>query len=299
MPPKIDLTAAIMLAVLSVIWGGAFFFAAIAVTEVPPLTVTLHRVFWAVPLLFAFAYLARIPIPRDAKTWGAYVVMGGLNNALPFSLLFWGQTQITSSLSSILNATTAPIGIVVAGLLLKDERLTPAKIAGVILGFAGVAVIMGPDALRSFDITNLAQLAVLGACTAYAFAGVWAKTQLSHQPPQMNAFGMVTGSLVWMIPLVLLVDGVPSFNLPWGIWMALFGLSILCTAIAYQLYFSILARAGSGNLMLVTLLVPPVAITLGVVFLDEILAPTAWAGFALITLGLAIIDGRILVAFKR
>ncbi|MGB0798524.1 MAG: DMT family transporter, partial [Planktomarina sp.] len=290
------LPAALMLGLLALIWGGAFFFGGVAVREVPPLTVTLHRVIWAIPFLYAVVWFKGIKIPRDPRTLGAYLVMGGLNNALPFSLLFWGQTQISSGLSSILNGTTALIGVVVAGLLLKDERLTRAKIIGVLFGLAGVIVIMGPDALRDFNITDLAQIAVLGSSLAYALAGVWAKLNLSNQPPQMNALGMVTGSVIWMIPLVLIIDGVPEMSHRPAVWGALLGLAVICTALAYQLYFSILARAGSANLMLVTLLIPPFAIGLGVLFLDEVLSPSAMIGFALIALGLLIIDGRL---FKR
>ena len=165
--PAIDLTAGLLLAVLALVWGGSFFFAEIALRELPPLTVTLFRVTLALPVLFLVVRLKGIAIPRGGRIWGAYLGMGALNNALPFSLIFWGQTQIESGLASILNGTTAMFGAVAAGLLLKDEPLTPAKLIGAALGGLGVVVIMGPSALADLDLRSLGQLAVLG--------GLWSK----------------------------------------------------------------------------------------------------------------------------
>ncbi len=291
--PKLDLPAALMLLALAAIWGGAFFFGAVAVEQVPPLTVTLHRVGWAVPVLALVVAIRRIPWPRSPRIWGAYLVMGALNNALPFSLIFWGQTRIDSGLAAILNGTTALFGAVVAGLLLRDEPLTWPKALGAGLGLIGVALIIGPDALTGLNPANLAQLAILGAALSYALAGVWGKTRLAGQPPLMNALGMLIGSTVVMTPVVLIVDGPPSLGLSAASWGALAGLAILSTAVAYLLYFAILARAGAANLMLVTLLIPPFAIVLGALFLGETLMPRAWIGFAVIALGLITSDGRL------
>jgi len=282
-----------MLGILAAVWGGSFFFAEIALREVPPMTIVLHRVFWALPVLALIVIIKGYTIPRSPKILGAYLVMGALNNAIPFSLIFWGQTQIDSGLASILNATTAMFAAVIAGLLLKDEPLTRNKIVGAALGLAGVAFIMGPSALRSFNPSNLAQLAILGATLSYAFAGVWGKTTLSGQPPLMNALGMVAGSSLLMIPIVLLTDGVPRFDLSTTVWSALLGLSILSTVLAYILYFAILTRAGAANLLLVTLLIPPFAVSLGVVFLGERMGVEAWIGFIVIAVGFAVTDGRL------
>jgi len=290
---SLDIKSATMLGILAAVWGGSFFFAEIALREVPPMTIALHRVFWALPVLALIVIIKRYTIPRSPKILGAYLVMGALNNAIPFSLIFWGQTQIDSGLASILNATTAMFAAVIAGLLLKDEPLTRNKIVGAALGLAGVAFIMGPTALRSFNPSNLAQLAILGATLSYAFAGVWGKTTLSGQPPLMNALGMVAGSSLLMIPIVLLTDGVPSFDLSKTVWSALLGLSILSTVLAYILYFAILRRAGAANLLLVTLLIPPFAVSLGVVFLGERMGVEAWIGFIVIAVGFAVTDGRL------
>ena len=282
-----------MLLLLAAVWGGSFFFGEVALREVPPLTLTLHRVIWAVPILVLIVLFKGISVPRSPRIWGAYLVMGALNNAIPFSLLFWGQTQIESGLVSILNGTTAMFAAVVAGLLLPDEALTAKKVIGAGLGIAGVAFIMGPSALTNFNLSNLAQLAILGATLSYAFAGVWGKTALAGQLPLMNALGMLIGSTVLMIPIVLVFDGRPNLALSLGVWGALIGMAVLSTALAYFLYFAILVRAGAANLLLVTLLIPPVAIGLGAVFLDERIGIEAWIGFAIIGLGFAVTDGRL------
>jgi len=297
--PNIDFITTLLLAALAIIWGGSFFFAEIALRELPPMTITLHRVFWALPILIFVIWAKGITPPKSLKVWGAYLTMGALNNALPFSLIFWGQTQITSGLASILNGATGVTGVIVAGLFLSDERLTPTKLIGVVVGFFGVALTVGIEALQNFDLRSLAQMAILLAGLSYSIAGVWAKLRLSGQNPEMNALGMLLCSTVIMCPLALYIDGTPQFDLQISTWSALLALAVICTSLSYLLYFNILNRAGSGNLMLVTLLIPPFAITLGVLVLDESLAPISLVGFAFIALGLIIIDGRVIRLLQR
>jgi len=292
--PTISVTAWVMLFALAAVWGGSFFFVEVALREVKPLTIVLHRVFWAVPVLAVVLWWMGLRPPTDLKTWGAYGIMGAFNNAIPFMLIVWGQTQIEGGLASILNGTTAVFGAVVAGVLLVDERLTPRKLTGAILGLLGVAAIMGPSAASGFDLRNLGQLAILGAALSYSFGSVWGRIALSGQKPQVNAFGMLVASTLMMIPLALYSEGFPNLALSAGVWGSLLGLSLLATAMAYLLYFGILIRAGAANLTLVTLLIPPFAVTLGRMFLGERLGIEALIGFALIALGLAITDGRLI-----
>ncbi len=282
-----------MMLVLAAVWGGSFFFVEVALTEEKPLTIVLHRVFWALPVLGVVVWWRGLALPRDPRVWGAYLVMGALNNVIPFGLIVWGQQYLEGGLASIINGMTAMFGAVVAGALLADERLTFGKVAGAALGLMGVAVIIGPDAVSGLDIRDLAQVAILGATLSYAFASVWGKVSLRGIAPELNAFGMLAGSTVLMVPLVLAVDGVPTFDYSAGVWASLLGIAWLATALAYLLYFGILVRAGAANLMLVTLLVPPFAVGLGAAFLGERLSPMAYLGFALIALGLAVTDGRL------
>lgn len=287
-----------MLLALALVWGGSFFLAELALSEIPPFTITLFRVAGALPVLGIVVWAMGLRLPRKPGIWVAYLVMGALNNAIPFSLIFWGQTQIESGLASILNGTTAIFGVVVAAALLRDEPLTPPKVVGALLGLAGVATIMGIELLSGLDPRNLAQLAVLGAALSYAFASVWGKRMLAGQPAQMNALGMLLGSTVLMLPVAMWHDGAPRLDLSLHVWAALLGLSVFSTALAYLLYFGILRRAGAANLMLVTLLIPPFAIALGATFLDETLTRSAYLGFALIGMGLLVTDGRILRFFR-
>ncbi len=288
-----------MILVLAALWGGSFFWAEVALQQLGALTIVLFRVALAVPALAVFIWWKGLKLPRSPRIWAAYMGMGALNNAIPFSLIVWGQTHITIGTASILNATTAVFGAVVAGLLLVDEPLTRRKIIGAGVGIVGVMVVMGPEAVRGFDLRNLAQLAVLGAALSYSLASVWGKVFLKDIAPEINAFGMVTCAVIWMLPIAILHDGWPEFGYSAPVWRALFGLSWLATAAAYLLYFSILRRAGAENLMLVTLMIPPFATGLGWVFLGEVLTPTTGLGFLCIAFGLAITDGRLLRLRRR
>ncbi|MCT4370881.1 DMT family transporter [Yangia mangrovi] len=296
---RIDRRSALLLLTLATLWGSTFLFAEIALTELSPMQVTLHRVVIAAFALWLVLRLRGVKVPRSPRLWGAYLVMGALNNALPFTLIFWGQTHIESGLAAILNASTGVLGAVVAGLLLRDERLSWRKLAGAGLGLAGVAVVIGPDRLTTLDPRNLGQGAVLLAALSYSLASVWAKLRLAGQPPLANAFGMLAGAAVIMLPLVIWQDGLPTLDYSPRVWAALLGLSLLATALAFILYFAILARAGAANLMLVTLLIPAFAILIGRVVLGEQLPAGVYLGLAIIASGLVVTDGRLLARLRR
>ena len=278
--------------VLALIWGGSFLSIRIALDEISPLMSVAHRVTWAMLVLWVVVAVMRIPLPRNPRIWFAFVVMGLLNNVIPFVLMAWGQLHIESGLTSILNAFTAVVGVVMAALFFSDERLTPRKIIGVVLGFFGVAVAIGLENFKNFDLRSLAQLAVIGGTVAYAVAGVWARKNLVGMPPQLAAAGMLTGATVIMLPLVYFVEGLPTFDLQRRTLVAIGYYAVIATAAAYLLYYRVLAMAGSGNLMLVTLLVAPIAITLGAVVLGEKLSANAFVGFVILAVGLIILDER-------
>ena len=295
--PAPSARAWLLLLLLGAIWGGSFFFVEIGLREVPPLTLVLHRVLWAALALWIYVIVAgKLTVRLTPDLWARWAVMGLLNNAIPFSLIVWGQTEIEGGLASIFNAMTAVFGVLVAAIFVADERLTARKLAGAMIGVGGVALIVGGDALSALDPRSLGQIAVLGATLSYAFASVWGRLRLKGIPVELNAVGMLTTSAIMMAPLAVLVDGPPRFDLSAEVWAAVIGLSVLASAAAYLLYFEILRRAGAANTMLVTLIVPPFAIGLGAAFLDERITSEAWAGFAAIALGLAVIDGRL---FRR
>jgi drug/metabolite transporter (DMT)-like permease len=285
--------------VLALIWGGSFLSIRIALDEISPLMSVAHRVTLAMLVLWVVVAMMRIPLPRNPRIWFAFLVMGLLNNVIPFILMAWGQLYIESGLTSILNAFTAVVGVVMAALFFSDERLTPRKIIGVVLGFFGVAVAIGLENFKNFDLRSLAQLAVIGGTVAYAAAGVWARKNLVGMPPQLAAAGMLTGATVIMLPLVYFVEGLPTFDLKPRTLVAIGYYAVIATAAAYLLYYRVLAMAGSGNLMLVTLLVAPIAITLGAVVLGEKLSANAFVGFVILAAGLIILDGRVWKALRR
>jgi drug/metabolite transporter (DMT)-like permease len=290
-----------ILGVLALIWGGAFFLIGVAVRHVPPFTYVLMRLTIAAAAMWAILAWRRetLALPREA--WGAIVLLALLNNALPFTLFGWAQTHIASGLASILNATTPIWGVIVAHVFTADERITPRKLAGVAVGFAGVAVMIGPGLLSELGGGVLAELACVVAALAYALAGVWARR---FKKMGVSPFSVTTGQLTvgaaMMLPVALIGDQPWSMAFPpLEAWAAIAALAIVCTALGYVLYFRLIDRAGATNALLVTLLVPPTAILLGVLFLGEMIAPHDLAGLALIALGLAAIDGRALSALGR
>ncbi|MBV0912249.1 DMT family transporter [Anianabacter salinae] len=284
------------LLLLSLIWGASFLSIRIALDEVAVITSVAHRVFWAALVLWAYVAVFRLPVPRSPRVWAAFLVMGILNNAVPFALMAWAQLHIETGLTSILNATTAVFGVIVASVVFADERLTPRRALGVTVGFAGVATAIGLGNLAQFDLRSVAQLAVLAGTLSYAFAGSWARATLSGLRPQVAAAGMLTGSSLIMVPAAFLIDGAPSLALQADTILAIAYYALAATAFAYLLYYRVLAMAGSGNLMLCTLLIAPIAILLGALVRGEALPANAYAGFAILALGLLILDGR---AFRR
>jgi drug/metabolite transporter (DMT)-like permease len=245
----------LLLLTLSVVWGASFFFGKIALAELRPFTVVLGR--WlAAMVLIVLVVIRGQALPRDGRTWRALAVMAVLNNLVPFTLLAWGQTQITSGLASILNATTPLFTVMLAHALTDDERLTFPRLAGVLLGFGGVIVMIGPAALAGLGRDVLAQVACLGAALSYACAGIFGR-RLRGIPPLVTATGQATVSALLIFPVALIVDrpwlGPAPSLVTWG---ALFGIAIPSTAAGYVIYFRILSTAGATNLLLVTFLIP-------------------------------------------
>ena len=290
--PRLSTRAWAELALLGTIWGASFLAIKLALGEVPVLTLVAHRVVWAAVILWGYILWRGFALPRGARIWGALLAMGLLNNAVPFTLMAWGQQFIETGLTSIFNAATAVFGVLVAAIVFADERLTWRRGLGVVIAFAGVSIAIGLDALRAFDIRSLAQLAVLGGAFSYALAAAWARTTLSGLRPEVAAAGMLTGSSAIMLPLAIAVDGVPRPPTDPVTYAAIAYFAAIGTAIAYLLYYRILATAGSGNAMIVTLLIPPVAILLGWIVLDERLDPAAFAGFGLLAAGLILLNQR-------
>ena len=284
-----------LLVLLSLLWGGSFLCVGIAVQELPVLTIIALRVSLAALVLWGIALFSGHQLPRGRKTWQAFLALGLLNNVIPFGLIVFGQQTIGAGLAAILNATTPLWTVLIAALFLADERFTKQKLFGVLLGLVGVIVMVGPDSLAGISRNLGAQLAVLGATLSYAFASVFGRRFAAAKiSPLHTALGQVTASSFILVPLALMIDTPWASALPsQATIFAILGLAVLSTAGGYLLFFNILERAGATNVSLVTLLIPPSAIAMGMLFLEETLQGIHFIGLALIILGLLSLQGRL------
>lgn len=288
-----------MLLALSVLWGGSFFFFKLLVAELPPFSVVLGRVGLAAIILNVWLVLRRDFIPASPRLWAEFTAMGLLNNVIPFTLIVFGEMRVSSGLASILNATTPIFTVLVAHVFTTNEKLSRGKTAGVLIGFAGVAVLVGWNGLADLGRTDLVgEAACLAAALTYAFAGIYGR-RFKGIPPIKVATGQITSSTLVLIPVVAVVDRPWMLPVPSAAaWGALIGIALFCTVLAYILYFRILAAAGATNLLLVTFLIPVSAIVLGSCALGEALSVREFLGMMLIGGGLACIDGRLLRPYQ-
>ena len=290
-----------LLVLLSVVWGGSFFFNGIALREFPTLSIVTARVgLAALALLFLMKMLGQ-GIQLNRQILKAFFGMSFLNNVVPFSLIVWGQQHIASGVASILNATTPLFTMLVAHWFTTDEKINPRRLLGVLTGMGGVALMMGLDSMESSGFHLLGQSAILLAAFSYGLAGVYGKRFAQLEiPPLATATGQLCASSMILIPLTLWIDQPWTMTIPSIEGMgSLLGIALLSTALAYVIYFRLLKTAGATNLLLVTLLIPVSAIILGVFLLDESLEPQHLSGMAVISLGLLIMDGRLLQFFRK
>lgn len=282
-----------MIVLLGFLWGGSFFFARIAVAEIPPLTLVLFRVALAAAALHVYLRVRGISFAPALPLAGSFAMLAILNNVIPFSLMFLGQTELGAGLASVLNATTPFWTIILANAFTADEKITPAKVAGIFLGIAGTAVMIGPGLLADLGGPAWAKFCLVGTAISYGCAAIFAK-RFRGMPVPIVATGQLTASTV----IMLVVVGLTGFGMSDGAstvtWLSVLALALASTALAYLIYFSILESAGATNASLVTLIVPAFAILLGALVLGERLTAFEIAGMGLIAAGLAVIDGRLL-----
>lgn len=287
------------LLLLGAIWGASFFFARIAVSEMQPLVLVFWRVAIAAVALQLYLAVAgpsfRLALPR----WRMLVLLAICNNIVPFSLIFLGQTQLGAGLASVLNATTPFWTVLLANALTRDEKFSARKIVGVVIGIVGTAIMIGPDLLLNVGGPVWPKFALIGASISYAFALLIAK-RLRDIPAPVIATGQLTASAIIMLPVSLIGYGPSAMTAGGGtVWAAIVGLALISTALAYLLYFRLVADAGATNASLVTLIVPVSAILLGVTILGETLDIVEFAGITVIALGLVVIDGRLASLLTR
>lgn len=282
-----------LLVVLASLWGGSFLFIGIAVKELPVFTIVLARIALAAAILVPVVYALGYRLPGSFASWQPFFVMALLNNVIPFSLIVAGQKEIASGLASVLNATTPVFSLLVANWF-AGETLRANKLAGVALGIAGVAILVGPEALFGRASSVIGMLCMLGAALSYGFSALWGRRLRAH-PPLVTATSQLICSTLVMLPIAAVIDQPWRLAVPSGeTIIALVALAALATSLAYVVFFRIMAVSGSNNVMLVTLLIPLFAIPMGAWWLGESLLPRHFAGAAIIGLSLLVIDGRLL-----
>lgn len=281
-----------LLILLSLLFGSAFFFAKIAVSETPPLTVVLVRVALAAIVLLAINRMAGNRLPREARVWLDFAVLALANNVIPFGLLFWAQTEIPSSLAAILNATT-PLFAALVAVLFLGERLGFAKWLGLALGIAGVAIMLAPQIGGWGEYSIVAQLACIAAAACYG-VGVQYVRRVIALPSLTIAAAQLVMSTIILLPIVFLFENPWQQELPSPRAIgAILCLALFSTAAAYTVAFRLVAEAGGTNTSLVTVLIPMVATSLGVLILDERLSLAEMLGMAVIVFALLIADNRL------
>lgn len=293
--PRLDGPAWAMLIVLSLVWGSSFPFTEFILREVPVLTTVALRVVIAAAVLWLAIAVTRAPLPRGWPIIGALALLAIFSNVVPFVLIVWAQTEITGGLAAVLNASTPIFTAVLAGIFLADEQLSPLRLAGLLIGLCGVAVVMGPAALTLGGSGVLPEIAMLTAALSYGGSSVFARrfSRLGVTPLTIAATQTALASLV-LVPLALVVDRPLGLPMPgWDTWLAIAGFGCISTAFAYIIFFALLARAGASNVVLVTVLIPVVAVLLGASLLGETVTSRQLAGMVVIFAGLTVVDGRL------
>ena len=281
-----------LLLVLALLWGSSFFFYKVLVAAVPPVTVVLGRVALAAIAMHLWLMAQGEAMPMSGQAWRRFLLLGFLNCSLPFALIAWSELRISSGLASILNATTPIFMVAVAHWSTDDEKLSAGKAIGIALGIIGVIVLVGPGVLSGGG-DFWAQLAVIAASCTYGFGGVYSR-RFKDMSPLQAATGQMTGATILLVPVSLLIDhpwtlAMPSLDV-WAAWLAI---ALVNTALAYVLYYRMIANVGATYMSLVTLVIPPIALLLGAGFLGERVTLQALTGMAIIVLGLAATNERL------
>ncbi len=285
-----------MLLLLSILWGGSFLFVEIGLEELPPVSIVAFRVTFAAIAAIILLKVTSQPFPRDFSLWRSFLLMGLVNNVMPFMLIVWGQQYVLGGVAAILNASTPVFAVLVAQVFTSDEKLTLEKTVGLIVAIIGVVIVIGLDVVANFSMNNLGQFAILAAGISYAVASVFGRRfGKAGIAPLTVTTGQLTIATLVLVPLAFWFDGdLLQRSMSLRVVWAMIGLAIVSTTLAYLLYFKLIATAGATNATLVTILVPVSAIVLTWALLGEQLPSSALEGMLVIAAGLLILDGRIL-----
>jgi len=279
----------LLLLLLGTIWGTSYLFIKVIVAEVPVFTLVAGRLTLATIILWGILRAQGLSLPRSRRMWGRYAVLGFLGMAVPYSLISWGEQYISSGLASLLQATTPIFTVILAHFLTDDERVTIAKIIGVVIGFAGVGFLILPDLRQGLRANLLGQLAIVGSSLCYAGAAIYIRSRLRGQPPLVSTAGQLTMGMVYMLPASLLIDrplGLSPSLTALASWIVL---AVLGTVVAYVIYFTIIERSSATFVTMVTYIIPINGLMLGALVLNESLDVTVLGSLVLILLGVLLV----------
>lgn len=278
-----------LLLVLGAVWGSSYLFIKVGVAEVPPLTFVTARLALGAVIMWVLLRILGYSVPRDRALWAAYAVMGLLSGALPYSLITWGEKYIPSGLAALLQSTTPVFTVILAHFFIHDERMTPASILGIVIGFVGVGILMIPDLRRGLQANLLGQLAVVASSICYAAATIFARNRLRGQPALVSTMGQLTTGAIFMLPFALLVERPFSLSpslAAVGSWL---GLTLLGTVVAYVIYYTLIERASATFVSTVTYIVPVNGLILGALVLGEALHLTLLLSLGFILAGVLLV----------
>ena len=277
---------------LGILWGASFLFVEVLLDLINPFLIVYFRVSIASVILVLYLYLSKTKFKVTNKIVYYLFIMALLNNVVPFLLIAYGQQTTTGGLASILNANTSLITILLASMFISYEKLTVNRILGVLIGLFGIIIAVGYESFLTIYDDSYGKFLILLATVSYSFAGIWAKLKLSDVPPLISATGMLTFSTVILSPFAAIYfnDDLINLNFPIIFYSIMF--AVLCSVIAYFLYFKILEKTGAGNLLICTIIIPPASIILNSLILGQVISISELIGLMIIILGLIVLDGR-------
>jgi drug/metabolite transporter (DMT)-like permease len=288
-----------LIALQSMLWGSSYFFVAIVEPHLPALTISALRAIPASIALLIIVLSLGYRLPATLAEWRLFIGFSVFNTVLPFLLIVWGQSRATGGMAAILNATAPLFGIFLAHMLTPDEKLSFQKLLGILVGIAGVAILVGYDFAAGSSADVLARLALIGAPLCYMCANIFVRRRLGNYPPFVVAVMQMVGSLFIVVPLAIAIDQPWSLPTPsWAVIGAIVGMGLLGSALAPLCHFTVLFRAGATNASLVTLIMPLTPIVLGGIFIGERLSARDMVGALVIATALIIIDGRVANALR-
>ena len=289
----------LMIVCLGTLWGSSFFFIELLLEILSPFLIVYLRVALAAILLLFILLIKQVKVTLNVSLIFNLFIMAMLNNVLPFLLIAYGQQSVTGGLASILNANTSLLTILIAPFLIPSEKLSFNRVSGAIIGIFGVIIAVGYENIFQIYENNLGKYLILLATLSYALASVWAKLRLDGVPALISATGMLTGSAIILTPFAFFYnfDELANLSLSAFSMSALF--AILCSVLAYIIYFKILESAGASNLLVCTVIIPPSAILLNLLFLNQAVSQSEIIGLLIIVAGLIVLDGRYIKSSEQ